>query len=215
MNKTVFSIGRDPSSDIVLYDPTNVVSREHATLRRKGGNYFLIDHSTNGTYRNGIRLSSGVEYQVSKADSIVFGNVTALDWNMVPGGGTKMPLPLVLLICLVALAALLVGLYFAFPDIVKPKSPISAGAPFAQIQQDTTATQTKAPKDTLIKLEKVKKNTPKKKVTPKVEKKDFRNFEDEDDKVLNAPSKQPEPPKQSEPPKQPEPPVPDSSLAPL
>ena len=49
------SIGRDPSSDVVLSDPG--VSRSHARIRRLGAAYVLLDGgSSNGTELNGAVL---------------------------------------------------------------------------------------------------------------------------------------------------------------
>ena len=54
---TPITIGRSPSSDIVIDDP--LVSRHHAELRPlAGGGWQLVDlGSFNGTYRNGTRVS--------------------------------------------------------------------------------------------------------------------------------------------------------------
>jgi FHA domain/zinc-ribbon domain len=64
------SIGRRPDSDIFLDDVT--VSRDHAILVRRGGEYYLDDcGSLNGTYVNRERIEShrlvdGDELQVGK-----------------------------------------------------------------------------------------------------------------------------------------------------
>jgi len=64
------SIGRAPDSDVFLDDVT--VSREHATLVRRGGEWFLDDSgSLNGTYVNrqrvdSHRLQDGDELQIGK-----------------------------------------------------------------------------------------------------------------------------------------------------
>jgi hypothetical protein len=64
------SIGRRPDSDIFLDDVT--VSRDHAILVRRGGDYYLDDcGSLNGTYVNrrridSQRLTDGDELQVGK-----------------------------------------------------------------------------------------------------------------------------------------------------
>ena len=64
------SIGRRPDSDIFLDDVT--VSRDHAILVRRGGDYYLDDcGSLNGTYVNRERIEShrlvdGDELQVGK-----------------------------------------------------------------------------------------------------------------------------------------------------
>ena len=64
------TIGRSPETDVFLDDVT--VSREHATLVRRGGDWFLDDSgSLNGTYVNRRRIDShrledGDELQVGK-----------------------------------------------------------------------------------------------------------------------------------------------------
>ncbi len=64
------TIGRRPDADVFLDDVT--VSREHATLVRRGGDWYLDDAgSLNGTYVNRHRIEShrledGDELQVGK-----------------------------------------------------------------------------------------------------------------------------------------------------
>jgi hypothetical protein len=64
------TIGRRPDSDVFLDDVT--VSRDHAILVRRGGDYYLDDcGSLNGTYLNrerieSHRLTDGDEVQVGK-----------------------------------------------------------------------------------------------------------------------------------------------------
>ena len=64
------TIGRRPDSDVFLDDVT--VSRDHALLVRRGGDYYLDDlGSLNGTYVNRHRIEShrledGDELQVGK-----------------------------------------------------------------------------------------------------------------------------------------------------
>lgn len=84
MNK-VYTIGRDPSCDIVIADSTDVVSRVHASLKVKGNRkYVLIDQSSNGTYVNGIKMSANEEIPVTRKDIISFAHVKDLDWNQIP-----------------------------------------------------------------------------------------------------------------------------------
>ena len=70
LNADRMTIGRRPDSDIFLDDVT--VSREHATLIRRGGAWYLDDSgSLNGTYVNRHRIEShrledGDELQVGK-----------------------------------------------------------------------------------------------------------------------------------------------------
>ena len=68
--RAAMTIGRRPDSDIFLDDVT--VSRDHALLVRRSGDYFLDDlGSLNGTYVNRHRIEShrledGDELQVGK-----------------------------------------------------------------------------------------------------------------------------------------------------
>ncbi len=68
-----FTIGREPWCDLVIPDLT--VSRRHADLMRADGRWLLCDlGSTNGTRRNGWRVSSPVPVQAG--DQLTFGQVT-------------------------------------------------------------------------------------------------------------------------------------------
>lgn len=68
----VLRIGRGPSVDLPLDDPT--VSRRHATLLRHDGVLELRDdRSTNGTYVNGRRVDSA---HLADGDVVSFGRVT-------------------------------------------------------------------------------------------------------------------------------------------
>ena len=80
-----YSIGRESGCDIVINDSTDVISRRHAILNvSPTGKMTIIDQSQNGTYVNGIRISSNVPVPVTRKDNISFAHVSRLDWNMVP-----------------------------------------------------------------------------------------------------------------------------------
>ena len=70
MSGEKLTIGRSPETDVFLDDVT--VSREHATLVRRGGDWYLDDSgSLNGTYVNrqrvdSHRLADGDELQIGK-----------------------------------------------------------------------------------------------------------------------------------------------------
>ncbi|MBR1521039.1 MAG: FHA domain-containing protein [Bacteroidaceae bacterium] len=81
----VYSIGRELGCDIVINDSTDVISRRHATLNvASSGKMTIVDTSHNGTYVNGIRISSNVPVPVTRKDNISFAHVARLDWNQVP-----------------------------------------------------------------------------------------------------------------------------------
>lgn len=80
-----YSIGRDINCDIVINDSTDVVSRRHAIINvTSTGRMTIIDQSSNGTYVNGIRISSNVPVPVSRKDTVSLAHVAKLDWSQVP-----------------------------------------------------------------------------------------------------------------------------------
>jgi type VI secretion system protein len=66
------AIGRALDNDWVLPDPDKFVSSHHAQILCRGGNYFLKDTSTNGTYINGSPQPVGTnsEQQLFDGDRI-------------------------------------------------------------------------------------------------------------------------------------------------
>ena len=82
--KKIYTIGRDEGCDIVIPDNTDVISL-HATIRIEAGDkIFLTDQSRNGTYINGMKMTSNVEIPVSRKDVVSFAHIYNLDWSMVP-----------------------------------------------------------------------------------------------------------------------------------
>lgn len=81
----VYSIGREIGCDIVISDSTDVISRRHAVLNvSPSGKMTIIDQSHNGTYVNGIRISSNVPVPVTRKDTISFAHVAPLNWDQIP-----------------------------------------------------------------------------------------------------------------------------------
>jgi pSer/pThr/pTyr-binding forkhead associated (FHA) protein len=76
LDKDVVTCGRHPSSDMFLNDVT--VSRRHAEIRRKDGDFVLVDvGSLNGTFVNRQRvesqiLANGDEIQIGKFKLVFF-----------------------------------------------------------------------------------------------------------------------------------------------
>lgn len=69
--RTVLSIGRDPSNDLVLADA--MVSRRHALIECRGNHYYLRDcNSSNGSLVNGDRVS---ERSLRDGDLVAIGTV--------------------------------------------------------------------------------------------------------------------------------------------
>jgi len=79
-----YLIGRELNCDIVVNDPSNIVSRHHATLNVEGsGKMTIIDQSSNGTYINGIRITPNTPVPVTRKDVVSLAKAANLDWNRV------------------------------------------------------------------------------------------------------------------------------------
>jgi len=80
----LFSIGNGLKNRIHVNDPTGRVSRYHATLKvDPKGKIFLTDHSSNGTFVNDMRITSGQEIRIKRKDRISFANAASLNWSLI------------------------------------------------------------------------------------------------------------------------------------
>lgn len=115
--KKIYTIGRDEECDIVIPDTTDVISRLHATLRIESGDkIFLIDQSLNGTYVNGMKMSSNVEIPISRNDVVSFAHIYNLDWSLVPKRRNR----LIKIFVILLLAFLVIGgVYMAVRHFAK------------------------------------------------------------------------------------------------
>lgn len=133
--KKVYTIGRDPQSDIVINDNTDVVSRLHATIRIEGSKMFLIDQSQNGTYVNGMRMSANEEIPVTREDTISFANVAELDWTLLPDPKkAQMKTIGIVVATLIAIAAIVFGVLYFMDD----KGKTTKEEPKTTITTDST-----------------------------------------------------------------------------
>lgn len=133
--KKVYTIGRDPQSDIVINDNTDVVSRLHATICIEGSKMFLIDQSQNGTYVNGMRMSANEEIPVTREDTISFANVAELDWTLLPDPKkAQMKTIGIVVATLIAIAAIVFGVLYFMDD----KGKTTKEEPKTTITTDST-----------------------------------------------------------------------------
>lgn len=73
MTQREMYIGRDPSADISIPDPS--ISRKHALVTKVGEQIEITDAgSANGTVINGKKLSAGTTVQLAKEDMVKLGN---------------------------------------------------------------------------------------------------------------------------------------------
>src|SRR4051794_16728334 len=66
-------IGRDPSADWTLPDPTRAVSGRHCEIKFQNGAYWLHDVSTNGTYLYGTDIPLRSPHQLRNGDRLEIG----------------------------------------------------------------------------------------------------------------------------------------------
>lgn len=76
------TIGRNSLSTIVVSPQYNTVSGNHATITREGNTYILEDHSTNGTYINGVKIWH-TSCQIRPGDKITLGLQYVLNFSEV------------------------------------------------------------------------------------------------------------------------------------
>ena len=74
LSRSLLSIGRDPSNDLVL--PDAMVSRRHAVIEYRSSQYFLRDcNSSNGSLVNGDRVN---ERSLRDGDLVAIGTARLL-----------------------------------------------------------------------------------------------------------------------------------------
>ena len=68
------TIGRADTNTLVLVDPDRTVSRVHAQVLCRDGQYFVIDRGSNPMQCNGVPLGSGKEAQLTDGTQLVVGS---------------------------------------------------------------------------------------------------------------------------------------------
>lgn len=109
--KGVYGVGSNFRNKYQLTGAT--VSRYHATFKEmRNGQWFIRDHSRNGTTINGVRLSPEMDYRVKAKDVIVCGGVPCP--NPVPSA------PIGVVGKIAAVAVVVVAIVFGVKEIVVP-----------------------------------------------------------------------------------------------
>ncbi|MBF0409118.1 MAG: FHA domain-containing protein [Candidatus Riflebacteria bacterium] len=71
LSKDSYSIGRVEERDLCI--PSDMVSRHHATILQKAGDFFIIDNdSSNGSFLNNEHIEPNKEYKLQHRDIIKF-----------------------------------------------------------------------------------------------------------------------------------------------
>ena len=171
--KKIYTIGRDEGCDIVIPDSTDVISRLHATIRVESNDkIFLIDQSRNGTYVNGMKMSSNVEIPVSRKDVISFAHIYNLDWSLVPKhNGNTLKTALVILSCLIVMTGIAYAVisYLNKQDVVDTPTEVQ-DSQLPPIQDEVMKPDTVVVRDTVVVAKEKPKVKEVKQDTVKVEK---------------------------------------------
>ena len=171
--KKIYTIGRDEGCDIVIPDSTDVISRLHATIRVESNDkIFLIDQSRNGTYVNGMKMSSNVEIPVSRKDVISFAHIYNLDWSLVPKHkGNTLKTALIILSCLIVMTGIAYAVisYLNKQDVVDTPTEVQ-DSQLPPIQDEVMKPDTVVVRDTVVVAKEKPKVKEVKQDTVKVEK---------------------------------------------
>ena len=68
LSRQLTTIGRLPENDIQILN--KYISRKHATIEKRLGHVFIHDHSSSGTWLNGVRLVSGGRGAILRYDDV-------------------------------------------------------------------------------------------------------------------------------------------------
>lgn len=108
--KKTYTIGRDKGCDIVIADDKDYVSRRHAILTVPTfGKMTIVDQSTNGTYVNGIKITSGEPFPVTRKDVVSLAHIYQLDWSRVPSSNAWLKIAAGIVAAIIVLSALFFG----------------------------------------------------------------------------------------------------------
>ena len=152
--KKIYTIGRDEGCDIVIPDSTDVISRLHATIRVESNDkIFLIDQSRNGTYVNGMKMSSNVEIPVSRKDVVSFAHIYNLDWSLVPKHkGNTIKTILIILASLIVMTGIAYAIisYLNNQEAVDTPTEVPKSQFTPPTQEETIKPDTVVVRDTVI-----------------------------------------------------------------
>ena len=155
-----YTIARETGCDIVINDSTNVISRRHAVLNvTPSGKMTIIDQSQNGTYVNGIRISSNVPVPVTRKDNISFAHISKLDWNMIPKQTSYMTWAAIGAAIIVIAVGVIIGAKYWQSD--EPAAPVTTQTDSVKAEKKDTV-KTEKPKEDKVDQEKKPVAKPKK-----------------------------------------------------
>lgn len=164
--KKIYTIGREEGCDIVIPDNSDVISRLHATIRIESEDkIYITDQSRNGTYVNGMKISSNVEVPVSRKDVISFAHIVDFDWALIPRQKSQYLKWAVIMVPLIIIVGFVTFYLLPSEKPIDPPTPVMENR--MEISKDTIKRDSIVQKDTIT----VKPKEPVKVQTPRTEKK--------------------------------------------
>ena len=165
-------IGRGIDCDIVIPDEKDNVSRHHLVISfGLLGKMTISDTSSNGTFVNDRKLLKGASVPVTREDKVRLGSQWTLDWSLVkdPYVATRRILLGVAIFCVLVLIG---GGAWYYYKSNQPKADDNVEISVSkEKEQDDVWTKDStnkiAPKDDTVKMDGLKKASPKKKNTKK------------------------------------------------
>lgn len=165
-------IGRGIDCDIVIPDEKDNVSRHHLVISfGLLGKMTISDTSSNGTFVNDRKLLKGASVPVTREDKVRLGSQWTLDWSLVkdPYVATRRILLGVAIFCVLVLIG---GGAWYYYKSNQPKADDNVEIPVSKEKEEDDvwtkdSTNKIAPKDDTVKMDGLKKASPKKKNTKK------------------------------------------------
>lgn len=134
----LYSIGCDINNRIQVVDPRGLISRFHATLKvSPKGKITINDHSSNGTYVNGVKIQPNVDVPVKRKDIVMFANSQKLDWNRIKNKKSfdnkliLIPAACLLFACLIFLAITQFSAKPASTNTLVPSNKVQSPVPIS------------------------------------------------------------------------------------
>ncbi|WP_337572901.1 FHA domain-containing protein [Prevotella sp.] len=162
-------VGRGIDCDIVIPDEKDNVSRHHLVISfGVFGKMTISDTSSNGTYVNDRKLLKGASVPVTREDKVRLGSQWSLDWSLVkdPYVATRRILLGIVVFCVLALIG--GGVWYYKSSQLKVDEKVEIPVSKENEQDDVwtkDSTNKIAPKDDAVKIEGLKKVSPKKEKT--------------------------------------------------
>lgn len=160
-------VGRGIDCDIVIPDEKDNVSRHHLVISfGVFGKMTISDTSSNGTYVNDRKLLKGASVPVTREDKVRLGSQWSLDWSLVkdPYVATRRILLGIVVFCVLALIG--GGVWYYKSSQLKVDEKVEIPVSKENEQDDVwtkDSTNKIAPKDDAVKIEGLKKVSPKRK----------------------------------------------------